>query len=160
MNKFKLPLLLVFCLATAAIATSSCSTKESKVEPVQIFELDEKIKKKFEAEIVPNDTDRYCIHHYSLSYNENYFYLIKRDKRSSLSKVGHLTTIINGDSVYIFTGIERFAKEPELFSSQPYVDTYVVKDSIRIVCNIRDDVYLHIPPAKKSTVRFLDGHEE
>jgi hypothetical protein len=160
MNNLKLGASVVFSLAIATIAISSCSTKESKVEPVQIFELDEKIKKKFEAEIVPNDTDRYCIHHFSLSYNENYFYLIKRDKRSSLSKVGHLTTIINGDSVFVFTGIERFAKEPELFSSQPYEDSYVVKDSFRIVCNIRDDVYLHIPPAKKSTVRFLDGHGE
>ncbi len=160
MKKLKLVVSVVFCLAIAAIVISSCSTKESKVEPVQIFELDEKINKKFEAEIIPNDTDRYCIHHFKLSYDENYFYLIKRDKRSSLSKVGHLTTIINGDSVYIFTGIERFAKEPELFSSQPYEDTFVVKDSFHIGCQVREDVYLHVPTPKEATVRFLDGHEE
>jgi hypothetical protein len=137
-----------------------CSSCNSKNEDIKIFELKEDVKSKFEKVVVPNDSTRYCIHYFSSGSDVTYFFLIKRNKYSSLKDVDHFVTLINDDTVFVFTGLERFAKKPVFFSSHLYKETFVVKDSFGITLKSYEDIFLHSPPPIESKVRFKNSEEE
>jgi len=112
--------------------------------------LEDRIKDRFEKVIIPNDSIRYCIHYYRLNSVINYFYLIKQNKDSLNIENHHFSTIINNDTVFVFTGVEYFSKSKPKISSNLFIDTFIVQDSAGNVTDFIEYVYLNLPPLKKA----------
>lgn len=140
--KQPLNIILIFIL----IFTSCKKETSSNTE----FIFSSKIRNSFEKVLVPNDTTRHCILYYG-DGNIHYFSLFKLNKGFDLKQNPYLKTVINNDTVYLFTGIERFTDNPITFPRINEDDIFVVKDSMGKVTDFWGGEIMYCPPPKKST---------
>lgn len=144
--KQPLNIILIFILIFTSCKNETSSNSE--------FVFSSKIRSRLEKVLVPNDTARHCILYYG-DGNIHYFSLFKLNKSFNLKHNPYLKTVINNDTVYLFTGIERFTDNPVTFPIINEDDIFVVKDSMGTITDFWGGEIMYCPPPKKSTAYLL-----